>query len=324
MEHQHHYARINGIDVHYVEAGTGMPVILCHGFPHTWYSWHRQLSKLSDSGYRVIAPDMRGMGETSAPAEPEAYSVEAITGDLLGLLDAIGEPRAVFVGLDFGAFAIYDLALRHPQRVISVIGLENPAAPHNPEVPPLTEYAAMARDHFLHIEYFRPVGPADRDLAAAPRTFLSRVFHALSGAYDYTRILQQPPGITYIEAMPEAPPLPWSWLSTEEFEVFVDAYTASGFTGGLNWYRSMDIKWRERKPWEGVTSPVPAWFVGSEYDVDLEHFHGDDPLALMRAQFPNLVEVRMIPGAGHMIQMERSAELNSILLDFLARIEQGQ
>jgi len=317
---QHRHATINGIHVHYVEQGEGMPVVLCHGFPHLWFSWHRQISALAAAGYRVIAPDMRGMGQTDAPTEVEAYDVNHITDDLLGLLDHIGEQRAVFAGLDFGAFAIYDLALRHPQRVIAVIGLENPAAPHNPEEPPLSEYRRMGEQHFLHIEYFREPTRADEELAARPRQFLHKVFHTLSGACNYFEMFKHPPGTAYIDAMEEPPALPWSWLSELELEFFVSEYSRSGFTGGLNWYRSMDLKWQQRKPFEGVCSEVPAYFLGSENDVDLEGFHGDDPIGLMRAIFPQLRQVRMIPGAGHMVQLEASDQVNAILLDFLVDI----
>lgn len=320
MELHHQYTAINGIDMHYVEAGDGMPVILCHGFPHIWYLWHQQIPTLVEAGYRVIVPDMRGMGEPSAPPEVEAYSVATITGDLLGLLDHLGLQQAVFAGLDFGAFAIYDLALRHPERVTAVIGLENPAAPHNPDVPPLTEYAEMGREHFLHIEYFRPFGPADRDLAAAPREFLSKVFYALSGDYEFAEVMRKPPGITYLEALPEPPPLPWRWLTEADLDMFVAAYEASGFTGGLNYYRSMDLKWQERKPYEGKSSPVPAYFIGSENDVDLAHFHGDDPISLMRRQFPNLRKVQMVPQAGHLLPMEQPQQTNIILLEYLQDI----
>ncbi|WP_372797651.1 alpha/beta fold hydrolase [Litorivivens sp.] len=323
MPVSHHHATINGIHTHWVEAGKGTPLVLCHGFPHLWFSWHRQIKALSEGGYRVIAPDMRGMGQTEAPPDKEAYGVAAITGDLLGLLDHLSVEKAVFAGLDFGAFAIYDLAHLHPERVLAVIGLENPAAPHNPEVPPLTEYAEMAKEHFLHIEYFREVGPADRDLAAEPRLFLQKVFWALSGEGDYFATWKYPPSATYIEAMNEAPPLPWPWLSELEFEFFHSEYARTGFTGGLNWYRAMDIKWQERKALEGKQSPVPAYFLGSEFDVDLEGFHGDDPISLMRAQFPDLRRVEMIPGAGHLVQLEKSEEVNRILLDYLADITQA-
>ena len=321
MNWTHHHATINGINMHYVEQGEGMPVVLCHGFPHLWFSWHRQISALAEAGYRVIAPDMRGMGQTEAPPDPRSYDVDHITGDLLGLLDHCGIERAVLGGLDFGAFANYDFALRHPERVLAVIGLENPAAPHNPDEPPLTEYRRMGEQHFMHIEYFRVPPRADEELAAETRLFLHKVFHTLSGAGNYFDVFKYPPDASYIEAMSDAPPLPWSWLSEMEMEYFVSEYSRSGFTGGLNWYRSMDMKWEQRRPFEGVQSEVPAYFVGSEHDVDLEGFHGDDPISLMRAIFPDLREVRMLPGAGHMMQLEVSDAVNAVLLDYLSDIK---
>jgi pimeloyl-ACP methyl ester carboxylesterase len=324
MNWNHQYADINGIRMHYVEQGEGMPVVLCHGFPHIWFSWHRQISYLAEAGYRVIAPDMRGMGQTDAPPDPESYDINHITADLTGLLDHLDISRAVFAGLDFGAFAIYDLALRHPDRVIAVIGLENPAAPHNPDESPLTEYQRMGEEHFLHIEYFREPPRADRELAAQPRRFLHKVFHTLSGACNYFDVFKYPPGTSYIDAMEEPPPLPWPWLSELELEFFVNEYSRSGFTGGLNWYRSFDLKWAQRKPFEGVQSAVPAYFLGSEHDVDLEGFHGDDPISLMRAIFPDLRQVTMIPGAGHMVQLEASDAVNTTMADYLADIAARQ
>jgi len=316
----HHHATINGIHMHYVEQGEGMAVVLCHGFPHLWFSWHRQIGALAAAGFRVIAPDMRGMGQTEAPADPAAYDVDHITADLVGLLDHIGIDKAVFAGLDFGAFASYDLALRHPDRVIAVIGVENPAAPHNPEEPPLTEYRRMGEQHFLHIEYFREPPRADEELAAAPRRFLHKVFHTLSGDGNYFGVFEYPPDASYLDAMAEPPPLPWPWLSELELEFFVSEYSRTGFTGGLNWYRSMDLKWAQRKPFEGVQSDVPAYFLGSEHDVDLEGFHGEDPIGQMRAIFPDLREIRMIPGAGHMVQLEASEAVNAILVEYLGDI----
>ena len=316
----HRHAVINGIHTHYVEQGQGPAVVLCHGFPHLWFSWHRQIPELAEAGYRVIAPDLRGMGQTEAPADPRAYDVDHITGDLLGLLDHAGVERAIFVGLDFGAFANYDFALRHPERCIAVIGLENPAAPHNPAEAPLTAYRRMGEKHFLHIVYFLEPPRADIELAEQPRNFLRKVYWTLSGAVNYFDMFKHPPGTSYIDAMVEPPALPWPWLSELELEFFVSEYSRSGFTGGLNWYRSMDRKWEQRKAFEGVQSQVPAWFIGSEADVDLAGFHGDDPIGQMRAIFPRLMDVQMIPKVGHMMQLEASAQLNSILLEYLQRI----
>lgn len=316
----HRHARINGIHTHWVEQGQGVPVILYHGFPHLWFSWRHQIPAIAQAGWRAVAPDMRGMGQSEAPPDPGAYGIDHVVGDLLGLLDAIGAERAVFAGLDFGAFTVYDLALRAPERVIAVIGLENPPAPHDPNVPPLAEYAAMAQKHFVHIDYFVPPGPADAALNARPREFLTKVFWALSGEYHYLDVWKHPPGTAYLDALPEAPPLPWSWLTELEMEFYVCEYSRSGFTGGLNWYRSMDLRWAQRQPFQGASSPVPAFFIGSERDCDLEGFQGPDPIALMRAQFPDLREVVMIAGAGHLVQMERPREVNELMLKFLGAL----
>lgn len=320
---QHHWAEINDISMHYVEQlPSQLPakatVILCHGFPHLWFSWHRQIPALANVGYRVIAPDMRGMGQTSAPESASEYTVENTTRDLLGLLDHLDLEQAIFAGLDFGAFSIYDLALQNPERVTAIIGLENPAAPHNPNTPPLTEYHAMGEQHFLHIAYFtKEIGRADKDLAEQPREFFKKVFWALSKDGNYFDCFKHSPEASYIDAMNEAPPLPWHWLSDVELEFFVSEYSRSGFTGGLNWYRSMDIKWQERKALENIISNVPAYFLGSEQDVDLEGFHGDDPISLMRKPFPNLRKVEMIADAGHMVQLEKSEQVNTHLINFL-------
>ena len=133
----------------------------------------------------------------------------------------------MFVGLDFGVFAIYDLAFRAPQRLRAIIGLENPATPHNPQLAPLREAANWARDHFVHIHYFEPPGPADAALNAQPREFLTRVFYALSGDYHYSTCG------SIRRARPISTPCrrrlhcPGAWLSELEMEFFVSEYARS-------------------------------------------------------------------------------------------------
>jgi len=317
---QHRYARINGIGMHYVEQGEGPLLVLCHGFPHLWFSWRHQIPALAAAGWRVVAPDMRGMGQTEAPCDPAAYDVEHTVGDLTGLLDHLGEQAAVFVGLDFGVFAIYDLAFRQPQRVRAIVGLENPSTPHNPRLAPLREAEAWAQKHFVHIHYFEPYGPADQALNAQPREFLTRVFYALSGDYHYLDVWKHPPGTAYLEALPEAPPFPWPWLTELEMEFFVSEYARTGFTGGLNWYRAMDLRWAQRRGFEGVKNPAPFYFIGSERDCDLEAWHGDDPLGALQQQYADVRGVAMLSEAGHMMQMERPREVNEWLLRFLGEL----
>jgi pimeloyl-ACP methyl ester carboxylesterase len=319
----HRYARINGIRMHYVEQGAGPLVMLCHGFPHLWFSWRHQIPAIAAAGLRVVAPDMRGMGQTEAPAEVGAYDVEHTVGDLLGLLDHLGESSAVFIGLDFGVFAIYDLALRHPERVRAIIGLENPATPHNPALAPLREAEQWARQHFVHIHYFEAPGPADAALNAQPRQFLTKVFYALSGDFHYLDVWKHPPGTSYLDALPEPPPLPWPWLSELEMEFFVAEYARTGFTGGLNWYRAMDLRWAQRRRFEGVKNSAPFFFIGSERDCDLEAWHGPDPLGALRLQYEDVRAVAMLPHAGHMMQMEKPREVNECIVRFLAQLQAG-
>jgi pimeloyl-ACP methyl ester carboxylesterase len=318
-EWAHRFARINGLDVHYVEQGSGPLVVLLHGFPHLWFSWRHQIGPIAEAGFRVVAPDMRGMGRTSAPRDHREYDVGAITGDLLGLLDHLGAEQAIFSGLDFGMFSAYDLAHLHPERVAALIGLQNPFINRTAK-PPLTLAAESGREHFDHIHYFSEPGVADRDLDAAPREFLRKVFHALSGEADFLVSWRHPPGTTYIDALPEPPPLPWPWLSEAELELYVENYSAGGFTGGLNWYRVGDLRWEQRKAYVRRRIAVPYFFIGSENDIDLAVWHGDEPLKRFHEHYEDVRGVRILEGAGHLMQMERPREVNAVLLEYLATL----
>jgi pimeloyl-ACP methyl ester carboxylesterase len=316
----HRYAPVNGLTMHYVEQGEGTLLVLCHGFPHTWFSWHRQIGALAAAGWRVVAPDMRGMGRTTAPTDFREYDCEHIVGDLTGLLDHLGEDRAVFAGLDFGVLAIYDLAYRHPERVAAIIGLENPHWPDRPDQTPLAEAAEWSREHFVHIHDFVSRPDSHVRLDADPREFLKRVYYALSADYHYLDVWKHPPGTEYLDALPEAPPLPWPWLSEPELEFIVADYAASGFAGGINWYRAMDLRWHQRTPLRGKKCAVPFYFIGSVHDVDLEAWHGDDPIAEIANQYEDVRRIEMIERAGHLMQLERSEAVTGLMLEFLADI----
>src|SRR5689334_6139734 len=114
---------VNGLRMRVAELGDGPPVVLCHGFPELWYSWRHQLPALAAAGYHAIAPDMRGYGRTSQPAEVDSYDIVHLGDDMLGLLDALGEEQAVFVGHDWGAPVVWHLAQRAPERVRAVAAL---------------------------------------------------------------------------------------------------------------------------------------------------------------------------------------------------------
>ena len=89
----------NGIKMHVATAGEGPPIVLlCHGFPESWYSWRHQLKALAKAGYCAVAPDMRGYGQTDKPEAIDQYTPLHLTGDMVGLVEAFGFKEAVIVG----------------------------------------------------------------------------------------------------------------------------------------------------------------------------------------------------------------------------------
>ena len=117
------FAEVNGIRMGYYEAGPKSdtpPLILCHGWPEIAFSWRHQIKALSEAGIRVIAPDQRGYGATDRPEPVEAYDMEHLTGDLVGLLDHLKIDKAIFVGHDWGGFIVWQMPLRHIDRVAGV------------------------------------------------------------------------------------------------------------------------------------------------------------------------------------------------------------
>lgn len=108
-------------------AGEAGPlVVFCHGFPGLAYSWRHQLTALAAAGYRAVALDMKGYGQSDRPLALDAYQARVVSDDLAAVLDVLGAERAVFVGHDFGAKAAFCMALHHPERVAGVLSLAVP------------------------------------------------------------------------------------------------------------------------------------------------------------------------------------------------------
>lgn len=299
------------------ERGAGPAVVLCHGFPGLGYSYRHQLSALADAGFRAIAPDMLGYGGSSAPADPSEYTYERITRDLVGLLDALEIPDAVFVGHDFGAPAAWNVALRARARTRGLVLLSVPYDPDAMPRRPTEIYAAMAKKHFLHIHYFQTPGVAERELDARPREFLARLYYALSGAYHYLDVWKHPSeGRGYLDVLPEAPPLPWSWLTEADLDVYAETFARTGFRGGLNWYRAFDVNWERGGPWFGAEIEVPTLFVAGAEDAVVK-MRGEAGIARMRAVVPDLRGVHVLPGVGHWVQQEAADAVNAHLIAFL-------
>ncbi len=302
--------------MHIAEQGEGPAVVLCHGFPELWYSWRHQIGALADAGYHVIAPDQRGYGQTDGPLAIEEYDILHLTDDLLGLLDALGEERAVFVGHDWGGPVVWTLAQRAPQRVRAVAGLSVPFVPR-----PLSDPIALMKnrfgDDFFYILYFQEPGVADADLDRDPADTLRRALRATS-TRETTLGLRPLPrhGVGWREWLPDPGALP-EWLTQDDLDYYVTEFTRTGFTGGLNWYRNMTRNWELTEDLARTKVTVPALFLAGEQDI-VAQFMSD---AAMDEWVTDLRAKITLRAAGHWVQQERPAEVNAALLEFLASLD---
>ena len=289
---------VNGIELQVLDEGQGPLVVLCHGFPELAYSWRLQVPALVDAGYRVVVPDMRGFGRSSAPAEIDAYSIVELCNDLRGLLDAMGEEDARFVGHDWGANLVWQLALLHPERVRAVAGLSVPFVPRAP-APPLPIMRRRFGEDF-YIIWFQQPGVADAALARdVRRTLTSTRTWTASWATD--------------DAPPAPPP---AWLSEQELAVYVEAFERTGFTGGLNWYRNIDRNWELTAHADERRIEQPALFLTGERD-QVRRFM---PAEAMNGRVTDLREEIVVPGAGHWVQQQDPETVNAALLRFLSGV----
>jgi pimeloyl-ACP methyl ester carboxylesterase len=290
--------RVNGIELHVVEEGSGPLLVLCHGFPELAHSWRHQIPALAEAGYRVMAPDMRGFGASSIPAEIEAYDILQLTGDLNGLLDAEGEQQAIFIGHDWGAHAAWQMAVVHPERVRAVAGLSVPFLPRSP-APPIPIMRSHLGEDF-YIVWFQEPGVADEALARDVR-------RTLTTSRQWTAGWAEEEG-----AEPRRP----EWLAEEDLQVYIDAFERTGFTGGLNWYRNMDRNWQLSEPWAERRVEQPALFLTGELDLVRSFM----PAAAMEGWVTDLRRQVIVPDAGHWVQQQAPEAVNAALLEFLAEV----
>jgi pimeloyl-ACP methyl ester carboxylesterase len=282
----------NGIELKVTEYGEGPAVVLCHGFPELAFSWRHQVVALAAAGYRVLAPDMRGYGGSSRPADPAAYDILTIAGDLTGLLDDIGEREAVFVGHDWGAAVAWQLALAHPGRVRAVAGLSVPIAPR-PPVPPVLILRNRLGDDFYMV-WFQEPGIADAVLNRDVRRTL------LAGGLSAS---------AWSEGSPSLRP----FMAEEELTIFVRTFEQTGFTGGLNYYRNIDRNWALTEHLAGRTIDCPSLFLTGSDDPVAKFMPADDLTAVLT----DLREHIVLAGAGHWVQQERPEEVSEALIRFI-------
>ena len=311
----------NGLRLRVTEQGQGPLVLLCHGFPETAHAWRHQLPALAAAGYRAVAPDMRGFGGSDSPKAVDAYTVLDAVGDLVALVEQLGEQQAVLVGNDWGATMAWQAARLRPDRFRAVAALGVPLMGRAPMLP--SQLFPQSAQAWFYVHYFNEEGLAERELDADVATALRRIYFAASGAAGPRSDPRTPNpfgmlprGGGLLAALPEPAALP-HWLSPRDFDVFVQVFQATGFRGGLNYYRNLDRNWAADAAFDGLHVEVPALYLVGERDTGLAMPGMADLIAAMPALAPRLRGSHTIAEAGHWLPQEAPERVNQELIGFL-------
>jgi len=300
--------------------GTGPLVLMVHGFPESWYSWRHQLGPVAGAGFTAAAIDVRGYGGSDKPHPAEAYAMECMVEDIAGAIETLNpDAPAVLIGHDWGAPIVWNTALFHREKVSAVVGLSVPHTGRGP-APRIELFRRMYKDRFFYQLYFQTPGVAEAELEADVRTSLRKIYYWASGEGIKTvPRLDKTADAGLLDGLADPDPLP-AWLTSTDLDYYAAEFQQSGFRGPLNRYRTSELDFVQQAAVADQRIEQPTAFLAGSLDPVLRFVPGVDLIEMMRDRVSDLRLVRLLDGAGHWVQQERPAEVNSALLEFLARL----
>ena len=316
----------NGIRLNIAEQGKGPLLLLCHGFPESWYSWRHQIEALAAAGFHAVAPDMRGYGKSDAPEAIDQYTIFHLVGDLVGLLDALEAQTAVIVGHDWGANIAWQAARLRPDRFRAVVALSVPFRPRGPVRP--TSVMPRTADAQFYQLYFQEPGVAEAELERDPRATVRNMLYGASGdgaaaaraaaasSGASPNLGMVPKGGGFLRGSGAPATLP-AWLSEADIDFYAGEFKRSGFRGPLNYYRNIDRNWELTAAFAGVKVTVPALYVAGDRDMVVSFPGTAELLANLKQFVPALRDIQMLAGCGHWTQQERASEVSTAIIDFV-------
>ncbi len=292
---KHELADINGIRMHYVTHGAGKPILFLHGFPEYWGVW-KQLMAEFGKDHLVIAPDLRGYGQSSKPAEVEQYRIETLVGDVKGLLNHLGLKKVTLVAQDWGAFLGCSYVLRHPEYVERYVAVD------------VTHPAIFNRE--------LQQNPKQQELSAYMLAFGTSQAEAMVAANDYA----WPRQAVFDDARAHG-----AELSEADMAEWLDTWKQpGGVTGGLNYYRAARMgppagpgstggsNLVDGLSPEQLKAKVPVLLLWGEKDP----YFTPGSLDGLEQYVPQLT-VRKLPDATHWVTLEKRAQVTGYLREFL-------
>ncbi|KAL4305577.1 hypothetical protein AHAS_Ahas16G0092200 [Arachis hypogaea] len=279
---EHTRVEVNGINMHVAVKGQGPVVLFLHGFPELWYSWRHQILALSHKGYRCVAPDLRGFGDTDAPASVDSYNCVHVVSDLVALIQSLQVEKVFLVAHDWGAIIGWYLCLFRPELVKAY-----------EEGKVEAEMAPLGAEYVIkNMLTNRRIGPP--------------IFP--KGEY----------GTAFNPDMTEDLP---SWLTQQDLAYFVSKFEKTGFTGGLNYYRNFNKNWELTAPWSGAKIKVPVKFIAGELDSVYTSLGMKDYIESggFKEDVPGLEEVIIQPGVAHFNNQETPHDITNHIYNFITK-----
>ena len=317
----------NGINIRLAMMGAGPLVIFCHGWPESWYSYRYQLPAVADAGFKAVAYDVRGYGESDKPHEIEAYSMRNMTNDVIGIIDALDYDTAITIGHDWGGPIALNTAALNEDRITATGTLSVPFNSRGP-MPTLDLWKEIYKDRFFYQLYFQKEGIAEEEFESDLTRALFMTYTNSDGRgmkFNFEKgqsglVPEKTKDSTFLEGMEVFEDFP-DWFSKEDLDYFVSQFEISGLRGPFNRYRAQNIDWHEIPELEGKILEQPAFFVTGTLDPVNFFVPSDQSLTdRIKPNYKNLLFAEELEGIGHWTQQEAPEEVNNFILNFLEKV----
>lgn len=320
-DHQSFYLAAGPID--------GPVIIFVHGWPELAISWRHQLPCLAAMGFRVVAPDLRGYGRSTVYERHEDYALELVVADMIGLLDALGVEKAVWVGHDWGSPVVWSIASHHPERCHGVAnlcvpyyslerGLDACLGLIDRNVYPEDEFPLGQWEYqrFYEENFAAAIAPFDADPMKAIKALFRGGNPAGRNKPSRTAFVRRDGGWFRGAAEPPDVPRDPDVISEADLCAYAAALTRNGFFGPSSFYmnHTANSAYADRARNDGVLE-IPTLFIAAEYDFTCECI--SSRLAQpMREHCRNLTT--RVVSSGHWMAQEKPEEVNAALSHWLA------
>ncbi len=317
----------NGINIRLAMMGEGPLVIFCHGWPESWYSYRYQLPAVADAGFKAVAYDVRGYGESDKPHEIEAYTMRNMTNDVVGIIDALGYDTAITIGHDWGGPIALNTAALNEDRISATVTLSVPFTGRGP-MPTLDLWKEIYKDRFFYQLYFQKEGVAEEEFESDLSRALFMTYTNSDGRgmkFNFEKsqsgsVPEKTKDSTFLEGMEMFEDFP-NWFTKEDLDYFVSQFEISGLRGPFNRYRAQNIDWHEIPELEGKILEQPAFFITGTLDPVNFFVPSDQSLTdRIKPNYKNLLFAEELESIGHWTQQEAPEEVNSFIIDFLNRV----